>query len=457
MGADASGPPTGDSERLRRLLGGEHTSWLVSRARRRLEQGRPLTGVATLGNASPDQRRAAELLLGRRAGAGTSLSVSLDDVDALLRASGAAPGGLADAIHLLTGPVENLAAQAAAEASAWSAARAPLDQLVAARPILMSWLSWLDGTGTLGRLTGTPETAVTLVRGLVAVLDALPSPGIALGRLAAACVGDAHALDDGRPLTTLALPAVRVLGGSSPTGDGSAVGRRAAWAAVGVHRDDLSSTVLCLGIPGGSATSTGRILAAATEAGEPCVLTLRQLSHSQHQPDLGVGARTVFLCENPIVLASAADELGATAPPLVCVSGQPSAAVLSLLDTLTRDGARFVYHGDFDWGGLRIANGLLERITWQPWRFDTEAYRTALAVGGGELTGRPVDAAWDPELRSALEQHAIRIDEELVLPDLLADLAAATTRQAPGRMSDIHHRPPTHGGPGGPRRGSSRL
>jgi uncharacterized protein (TIGR02679 family) len=425
MGADLADPADGDRERLRRLLGGEHTGWLVSRARRRLEQGRPLTGVVTLGNASPEQRRAAELLLGRRAGTGTSLSVSLDDVDALLRTSGAAPGGLADAINLLNGPVQNLAARAAAEAAAWSAARAPLDELVAARPVLSPWLSWLDGTGTLRRLAGTPETAAVLVRGLTAVLAALPSPGIALGRLAATCAGDAHALDDGRPLTTLALPAVRVLGGASPTGDGSAAGRRAAWAAVGVHRDDLSSTVLCLNLPGGASTATGRILTAATETGEPCVLTLRQLSHGARAPDLGVGARTVFLCENPIVLASAADLLGAAGPPLVCVSGQPSAAVLSLLAALGQAGARFVYHGDFDWGGLRIARGLLERVPWQPWRFDAEAYLAALAVGGGALTGRPVNAPWDPKLRSALEQHGVRIDEELVLPELLADLAAA--------------------------------
>jgi uncharacterized protein (TIGR02679 family) len=425
MEPDTATGPSGGGERLGRLLGGEHTGWLVSRARRRLEQGRPLTGIVTLGNASQEQRRAAELLLGRRAGAGTSLSVSLDDVDALLRTSGAAPGGLAEAVRLLTGPVQDLVAAAAAEASAWSAARAPLDALVAARPSLAAWLSWLDGTGTLRRLAGTPQAAAPLVRRLRAVLDELPSPGVALGRLAAACAGDAHALDDGRPLTTLVLPAVRVLGGSSPTGDGSAAGRRAAWAAVGVHRDDLSSTVLCLGVPGGSVTSTGRILAAASQAGEPCVLTLRQVSHGQHQAELGVGARTVFLCENPIVLASAADELGAAAPPLVCVSGQPSTAVLSLLDALAVDGARFVYHGDFDWGGLRIAGGLLERIAWRPWRFDSTAYLAALAVGGGELTGRPADAPWDPELRSALERHAIRVDEELVLPDLLADLAAA--------------------------------
>jgi hypothetical protein len=73
----------------------------------------------------------------------------------------------------------------------------------------------------------------------------------------------------------------------------------------------------------------------------------------------------------------------------------------------------------------------LERVPLQPWRFDAAAHLAALAVSGGELTGRAVDTRWDPQPRSAREQHAIRIDDELVLPDLLADLA--TCADASGR------------------------
>jgi uncharacterized protein (TIGR02679 family) len=122
-----------------------------------------------------------------------------------------------------------------------------------------------------------------------------------------------------------------------------------------------------------------------------------------------------------------ADDLGEHCPPLVCVNGQPSLAVWRLLDLLTADGARLTYHGDFDWGGIRIANSLSERLTWSPWRFDTAAYRTTLATAtGATLTGRPVDAAWDPELRAALAQHALRIEEEQVLDELLDDLRRST-------------------------------
>jgi len=416
-----------DTERLRRMLGGRHTAWLMDRVRRRLALGRPLTGAVTLSAATPDQRRAIERLLGRRAGAGASLTVSLDDVDAVLRSSGVVPDGLAVAARLLLGDIENRVASAAADATAWSAVYGRLDELVARRPVLAAWRTWLDTTGILRRLTEGPDAAGPLVADLVRVLDSLPSTGVALGRLAALATGDAHGLDDGRPLATLVLAAARVLRDAPPVGDGSSAERRAAWAAVGVHRDEVSSTVLCLGLPGGADTVTGRMLALARAAGEPCVLTLRQLGRDR--VDLGVGAGLVRVCENPIVLATAADELGERCPPLVCVNGHPSLAVWRLLDRLAGDGARLAYHGDFDWGGIRIANSLCERTAWSPWRFDTAAYLAAkAAVTGGELTGRPVDAAWDPVLGTTLARHAVRIEEEQVLGELIDDLRAAELR-----------------------------
>jgi uncharacterized protein (TIGR02679 family) len=409
-----------DEARLRRLLGGEHVAWLLARVHRRLELGRPVTGTVTLTGASQEQRRAVERLLGRRAGTGASLTVSLDEVDVVVRASGVAPDGLAAAVGVLLGPVTDRAAAEAREAAAWSTACAPLDELVDRRPELAAWRTWLDATGMLRRVAPAPADAAPLVEALVRVLAALPSTGLALGRLAAAATGDAHALDDGRPLSTLSLGAVRVLAGAAPGGDSSAFERRAAWAAVGVHRDELSSSVLCAGLPGGTVTTVGRMVALAREAGEPCVLTLRQLG--RERPDLGASG-LVRLCENPIVLACAADELGPECPPLVCLSGHPSAAALRLVSVLVSDGARLAYHGDFDWGGIRIANALRERFAWTPWRYDAPAYRSALrSVTGGPLAGRPVDATWDPALRAALEEHRVHIQEELVLPELIADL-----------------------------------
>jgi uncharacterized protein (TIGR02679 family) len=235
-----------EAGRLYRLLGGEHTAWLVRRVRDRLESERPLTGTVTLPGATLEQRRAVERLTGRPPRSGASLSVSLPEVDQLLRDSGAAPGGLAEAVALLAGPLRDRNRERSDAASAWAAAFAPLDEAVAGRPELAAWRGWLDSTGVVRRLAPSPDAAVVALAQVAAVLRRLPSPGIPIGRLAAECCGDAHALDDGRSCGTIAASAVRALAGLPFAAEVSADSRRAAWAAVGVHLDDLSSMVLCL-------------------------------------------------------------------------------------------------------------------------------------------------------------------------------------------------------------------
>ena len=207
----------------------------------------------TLTGATVEQRRAAERLTGRPPRSGTSLSVSLPEVDRMLRESGAAPGGLAEAVALLTGPVRDRSRDRTDTASAWAAAFASLDDAVAGRAELAAWRGWLDATGVVRRLAPSPDVALVLLDQVAAALRRLPSPGIPIGRLAAECCGDAHALDDGRPAGTLALSAVRALAGLPFAAEVGTDSRRAAWACAGVHLDDLSSLVLCLGVPGGPA------------------------------------------------------------------------------------------------------------------------------------------------------------------------------------------------------------
>jgi uncharacterized protein (TIGR02679 family) len=416
--------------RLQRLLGGEPVAWLVQRARDRLEAGRPLTGTVTLAGATPEQRRAVERLTGRAARSGTSLSVSLAEVDRILRDSGAARGGLAEAVTRLTGQLRDLGRERADRATAWRAAFAPLDAAVAGRGELAPWRDWLDTTGVVRRLAPEPGQAQPLLVQVAAVLRRLPSPGVPIGRLAAECCGDAHALDHGRPVGTLALSAVRALAGLSFASDASADSRRAAWAAAGVHLDDLSSLVLCLGIPGDVRTPLGMVLASCRDAGQPAVLTLRQL-RCHDEPLRGPVAR-VRICENPVVVAAAADELGARCQPLVCVGGQPSAAGWRLLELLAAGGAEFSYHGDFDWGGVRIARAVGQRVSWRPWRYDHVAYEAAASAaqlpGGygapGGLVGEPAATPWSPELAAAMRRRNLRIEEELTIDALLQDLSS---------------------------------
>jgi uncharacterized protein (TIGR02679 family) len=251
---------TETNDRLHRLLG-EPVAWLVRRARDRLEAGRPLAGTVTLPAATQEQRRAVERLTGRAARSGASLSVSLTEVDRILRDSGAAPGGLSEAVTRLTGPLRDRNRERADLAAAWGAAFASLDAAVDGREELARWREWLDATGVVRRLARDPDQARLLLARVAAVLRQLPSRGIPIGRLAAECCGDAHALDDGRPVGTLMLSAVRALAGLPFAAEGTADSRRAAWAAVGVHLDELSSLALCIGLPGDARTALGRTLA----------------------------------------------------------------------------------------------------------------------------------------------------------------------------------------------------
>ncbi|WP_327147141.1 TIGR02679 family protein [Nocardia sp. NBC_01329] len=421
---------------MRRLLGGEELAWLVDRVRRRLERGDPASGSATLAGASPEQRRAVERLLGRRGRTGGSLTVSLDEVDQVLRRSGAAPDGLAGAVQLLVGEIVDRSERAVAEARQWALALTPLDELTARRPELREWREWLDSTGLLRRCATDATAAQKLCGDLARVVDRLPAGDLALGRLAADATGDAHALDDGRPLATLALSAARGLAGSAPAGSGSVWEKRVAWSAVGVHRDELSSTVLTLGLPGGPDSTAGRILALARAAGDPVVLTLRQIDRIE--PDaFGVRQALVRICENPIVVASAADRWGPDCPPLICLSGHPSTAARNLLAMLSGVGVEFAYHGDFDWGGIRIANALAQHIDWRPWRFTSADYLNALPrVVGGTLSGRPGEAVWDSELAGTLRRHGVRVEEELVLDELIGDLVPRLDTRQPTEVSD---------------------
>ncbi|MFC4500218.1 MULTISPECIES: TIGR02679 family protein [Streptomyces] len=403
----------GDRERLGRLLGDPGLAWLVERVRQRMAAGRPLTGTVTLAHPDDPQRRAAEGLLGRAPRAGRSLSVRLDTVDAILRRSGAGPDGLAAAVVALTGPVPLNAEVRAGEERAWEQAYAPLATLDAE---LADWTERIRKDGLVRRLARTPEAARPLVEAAIRALRSLPAvPPTSRATFAARHLSGAHALDEGTPLAALVLSGLRVLTGF-PDGAG-AEWRREAWASGGLLKDDVSSTVLCLNLRGTPPLDW------MADAGEPVVLTLRRLTRQPSAPAVPATG-TVHVCENPAVLSAAADTFGAASPPMVCVQGQPSAAALTLLRGLSAQGSGLLYHGDFDWGGVRIATALRRSVPWRPWRYTAAHYLAALAEPAGalQLTGSPAETAWDPALAVALAEHGVRVEEEAVLDDLLADL-----------------------------------
>ncbi len=155
---------------------------------------------------------------------------------------------------------------------------------------------------------------------------------------------------------------------------------------------------------------TDRALVLHAEAGEPYRLTTRQLL--REPPTFGPTPtqRTVYVCENPTVVAAAANQLGAAGAPLVCIEGQPKTAARVLLGHLVAAGIRLAYHGDFDWAGIRIGNLMLRRHGAVPWRFATADYRAAR--GGRPLEGPPVAAAWDAQLAAAMVEVGRAVHEE---------------------------------------------
>ncbi|HET6624816.1 MAG TPA: TIGR02679 family protein [Nocardioidaceae bacterium] len=440
----------GDRAALERLLGGPAISWLVGRVRDRIlaADGASLAGVVRLDSPTVEQRAAATKLVGLPRRSGESLRLDLADVEEVLR-RGPWPAGLADAVVTLTGPVIDQLAERAQEAADWAQAASGLRDVAAPIPGLEQWWDQWCRSGKLKRaahseairLGGSPgpDVAARLVDELARVMVALPAKGVPLAVFARQTLGGAHALDESRPLGRLARATVAAAFGSTTSRELSA---RGAWASAGVVMSNVSSTVLTLGVVGGNGAAKGSLtggldalgvatastLEAMRTARAPVILTLDQVRSGgiPALPATGV----VHVCENPTVVevvgtrwaAQPADGSFGAGPVLVCTSGQPSTAVMELLELLTAGGAECRYHGDFDWAGLHIARVVQSRVGWTPWRFSAADYRSAADEGDSavRLSGRPVDAPWDAGLTPAMAETGMGVEEEAVA-ELLAD------------------------------------
>jgi uncharacterized protein (TIGR02679 family) len=405
-------------DRLQRLLGGEHLAPLRKRLRRRFEYA-PLDraiGQIRVDGLAAEEHAALAALLGRPQRYASSLQFDLELADSNLRRSGVAPS-LRDALERLDGPITHLATARLRQESLWSAVVNGCTH-----PGLVGLLGAAEGSGLLRRLARQDAAVASkLCRSAEAVLCRLPAQGIARSQLAANVLGDAHALDNGQPVATLVLAAWRRRGLPSQRSDdesllGSAERARDTWARAGVLVNQLARPALFLNLPVTSAGDGGR-------TGEPSYLSLRSLLRSP--PCWNVAGCRIFVCENPNLVAIAADRWGPDCAPLVCTDGMPAAAQRTLLSQLTRAEARLCYHGDFDWPGLRIANHVMREHNAGPWRFNEADYVAAIRTASGEpqrLEGVTVEASWDDRLAAAMHEHGIAVAEEAVAEQLLSDL-----------------------------------
>jgi uncharacterized protein (TIGR02679 family) len=242
---------------------------------------------------------------------------------------------------------------------------------------------------------------------------------VQLAELAATITGDTKTLNPGTVLATLVLRGLAFrLGSDRPK---TTEERRDLWDRSGVIVDDLASRVLVLNLPA-EGDGLGEWLTSAKARGVPFYVTLHQLVT---MPITVPPRQLVRACENPAILRRAAGQLGADAEPLVCTEGQPSTAFRRLAAAIARAGGRLAYHGDFDWPGIAIANGVITRHNARPWRLTAAEYEGAIKKNADyvSLAGTPQPTPWDPSLAATMTEHGRAIYEESVADRLIADLA----------------------------------
>jgi uncharacterized protein (TIGR02679 family) len=400
-----------DIDRLQRLLGGPELAGLRLRLRARFERGATRDEFTLIGLATAE-RRALAGLLGRPVGHSDSMRVRLSEIDAALFHAGVA-ATLRDALEALDGPVHDLKATRTAREEAWSEILESVEH-----PRLKALLEDPTGGSLLKRFAGgDPRRAAELLDSVGRVVDRLPERGWPLASLAAAELGNAHALDSGSPVATLVL---RAFGLEQSAVDGERA--RDQWARLGITVNELAAPVLCLNLPAIGDAAASRIARSCAASGEPFHLTLRALL--RESPAWDVAERPVFVCENPSILSMAADRLGAQCAPLICTNGMLAAAQQTLLRQVVAGGARLMYHGDFDWPGIRIGNFVMRELQASAWRFSVEDYVTACAGSTGTLPDEArIEAAWDAQLGAEMRARRKAIHEEAVGEILIADLS----------------------------------
>lgn len=419
--------PDSRLQRLQRLLGEPALAALRQRLRRRFELADAEETLSSihLNNLDPVEYSALCQLTGRPSRIARSMTLDIADLNGRLRAAGLA-NSLQNALEQLDGPIVAKASLRKMLSAQWSALTSSAS--AAGGPLLRAWLQdTATSMSLLKRLGRDPARATQLLAAVDRVLCRLPVEGLPRSQLAAETLGDAHALDAGRPVASLVLSAWRLHErtrasledeAAAESGGGAEERLREVWSRAGVLVNELARPALFLNLPATSDAPRTWL------PGEPSYLSLRQLVRKPYSWQ--VDGRNVYVCENPNIVAIVADRLGTDSAPLVCTDGMPAAAQRILLDQLITAGAHLHYHGDYDWPGIAIGNHVMR--TWQaaPWRFGCRDYLEAVMVAPTrprDLDICGVEALWDKELHAAMDTQGLAIPEEAVVSTLLGDLS----------------------------------
>jgi uncharacterized protein (TIGR02679 family) len=240
------------------------------------------------------------------------------------------------------------------------------------------------------------ERQLKLVQYIASVLDQLPQQGTPerLALFAQRTSGDPHALDPDRAAGRLLLLALSDLANGREEGSASLTKSPQDRAQAlrlynnsGLLVDMISSSVAVFNLAEAvflDGTPDPLVQAAGKRV---LLLPMRQLLEWKR---VVPASATIYAFENPQVFEEVVAALGsvATLPTLVCTSGWPSAAALTLLQQLLEESPdnSMYYSGDFDLKGLQIAAYLGARYPGRchPWHFDQAAYEVALKADGVE-------------------------------------------------------------------------
>jgi len=400
------------------LLNGD-CSPLRDRLSKKLRQGETLTGRCRLTNLTTSQRHEIVALTGSKS-KGRSITIDLDEFNQIVTNTGRFES-LESLVRLsVAEPIANRKAIRAANQQAWDEAISDVLLRAAGKQRLIDCVVELHRSGQLARMSGgNPQTARSMLRSAMAIMNDLPVDPMPLAIFAANRLGDAHALD--RSTRLGGLLARLIAADYSMRYQAKAAGRQRIFAKVGLVTDELSSSALVLNLPVEGDGVTDRMLRDHATAGLPCRMLFRHLRCDPPSFIKPSGAAKLYVCENPSVIAAASDRHGPRCPPLACVEGNPSLASLGLLSQLTAAGYQIHYHGDFDWGGLRIAGRIHGKFGFIPWRY-TAADHQVSSHNKRKLKPPLSESPWDPDLAAKIKECGVAVDEESVIDQLLDDL-----------------------------------
>src|SRR5579859_2525584 len=423
--SNRSGQPDQNANKAATFFDRPGLARLVEKLYEKYVEESQVRGRITLQDCTSDERREIASFLGKRLYADSAIKVRLADVEkALLHSFNCTLPDLLRAFF----PARALVTRAERQAShtqRQSDFRAALASLIAQLPHDAQGRRWLEH-GSHGeqwlyaRYKNAPleeqQRQLKLAAYIAALLDQLPRPDAPerLALFAQRTSGDPHMLDTGRAAGRLFLLALADMARDKNPPDSGIVGATLAVALdnmmdtqdstsgsrnvagdreqelllyrdAGLLVDTISTNVAAYNLAGAcylDGTPDPLLQAAGARV---MLLPLRQLQEWQ---SVRASSPNIYVVENPQVFEEiiASMQKENESPTLICTSGWPSVAALTLLDLLLSASPTYNlrYSGDFDIRGLQIAAYMLARYPGRchPWRFDCDTYSAVLRQGG---------------------------------------------------------------------------